>query len=385
MYDKMASKMKVLILADPASPHTIKWVTNLSKKNIEIYLFGLTGYKPDNYSNIPNLKVHSLQLDWKVFAKPDGAPSKINYLKAVPVIRKIIREFKPDILHAHYASSYGLLGALSRFHPFILSVYGSDVYTFPRKNIFTKKLFMFNLLAADKILSTSYIMAEETKQYTKKQIEVTPFGVDLNIFHPLVRKEILFGKNDIVVGTVKSLEDKYGIDFLIKAFKLVKDRYPELPLKLLIVGKGTKESELKKLVVELGISDVTTFTGFVDYDKVHRYHNMIDIAVFVSTEDSESFGVSVLEASACAKPVIVSDAGGLSEVVEKDVTGLIVRKKNIAQTADAIEELLLNKDLRLRLGENGRERVGEKYNLYDNIAQMVGIYNRCYAALGKME
>ena len=239
--------------------------------------------------------------------------------------------------------------------------------------------------AADKILSTSYIMAEEIKQFTKKQIEVTPFGVDLNIFHPSVRKEILFGKNDIVVGTVKSLEDKYGIEFLIKAFNLVKDRYPELPLKLLIVGKGTKESALKKLVVELGIVNVTKFTGFVDYNEIHEYHNMIDIAVFVSTEDSESFGVSVLESSACAKPVIVSDAGGLPEVVEQDVTGLIVGKKNIAQTADAIEELLLNKDLRLRLGENGRERVREKYNLEDNISQMVGIYNRCYAALGKME
>ena len=385
MYDKMGSKMKVLILADPASPHTIKWVNSLLRKNIEILLFGLTGYKLDNYSKSQNLTIHSLRLDGKVFAKPDGDPSKINYLKAVPVIRKIIREFKPDILHAHYASSYGLLGALSRFHPFILSVYGSDVYSFPRKNIFTTKLFKFNLSAADKILSTSNIMAKEIKKYTKKQIEVTPFGVDLNIFHPSVREENLFGKNDIVVGTVKSLEDKYGIEFLIKAFKLVKDRHPQLSLKLLLVGKGTKEGELKKHVVELGISDVTTFTGFVDYDKVHKYQNMIDIAVFVSTEDSESFGVSVLEASACAKSVIVSDAGGLPEVVEKDVTGLIVRKKDIAQTADAIEELLLNKDLRLRLGENGRERVGGKYNLDDNIAQMVGIYNRCYAAHGKME
>ncbi|MHB8579929.1 MAG: glycosyltransferase [Ignavibacteriaceae bacterium] len=373
--------MKVLILADPSSPHTIKWVTNLSKKNIEIFLFGLTGYKPDNYSNIPDLKIYSLQLDGKLFAKRDGALSKVYYLKAIPFIRKIIREFKPDILHAHYASSYGLLGALSRFHPFILSVYGSDVYTFPRKNIFAKKLFKFNLSKADKILSTSCIMAEETMQYIKKQIEVTPFGVDLNIFRPSVKKEILFDRNDIVIGTVKSLEDKYGIDFLIRTFKLVKDRYPELPLKLLIVGKGTKESELKRLVVELGIEDVTKFTGFVNYDEIHEYQNMIDIAVFVSTEDSESFGVSVLEASACGKPVIVSDAGGFPEVVEKDVTGLIVGKRNIAGTAEAIEELLLNRDLRLRLGENGTERVREKYNLNDNISQMIGIYK---AVLGKM-
>ncbi len=367
--------MKILILADPASPHTIKWVTNLSKKNIEIFLFGLTGYKTGTYSNLPNLKIQTLGMKGKVFTKPDGALSKINYLKALPVIKKIIREFNPDILHAHYASSYGLLGALSRFHPFVLSIYGSDVYTFPSKNIFTKKLFKFNLRAADKILSTSNIMAEEITKYTKKQVEITPFGIDLNIFHPAVREENLFSENDIVVGTVKSLEDKYGIEYLIKAFKLVKDRHTETSLKLLITGKGTKERELKELVAELRIGDVTTFTGFVDYDNVHKYQNMIDIAVFISTEDSESFGVSVLEASACAKPVIVSDAGGLPEAVEKNITGLIVKKKNIMQTADAIEELLFNNELRLRLGENGRKRVSKKYNLEDNVLQMLGIYN----------
>ncbi|PIX95484.1 MAG: glycosyltransferase family 4 protein, partial [Ignavibacteria bacterium CG_4_10_14_3_um_filter_37_18] len=139
---------------------------------------------------------------------------------------------------------------------------------------------------------------------------------------------------------------------------------------------GTKEAVLKKIVFELGIENVTIFTGFIDYDEIPKYHNMIDISVFVSIDDSESFGVSVLEAMACAKPVIVSDAGGLPEVVKKNVTGLIVERKNSVQTSNAIEELLLNKDMRLKFGANGRERVKNKYSLEDSVSQMIKVYEQ---------
>lgn len=93
----------------------------------------------------------------------------------------------------------------------------------------------YNLKKADKILSTSNVMAKETKLYTNKDIEVTPFGIDIEQFKPMVF-ESLFDKDDIVIGTVKSLEEVYGIEYLIRAFKIISDKYENLPLKLLIVG-----------------------------------------------------------------------------------------------------------------------------------------------------
>jgi len=364
--------MKILLLGDPESVHTQRWANALAKRGIEIFLFGLYEYKKEWFHPSVKIFVPHSYLDIK--SKPDGSFSKLVYLRNIFALKNFIKKIGPNIVHAHYASSYGLLGALSRFHPLITSVYGSDIYLFPQKNILTKYLLIFNLFSATTILSTSKVMAEETKLYTTKNIEVTPFGIDTNIFSPSNTKEKLFSQKDIVVGTVKTLENKYGIDYLIKAFKIVKDKYPLLPLKLLIVGKGSKERELKNLVIELGLQSITIFTGFLDYDRIPEYHNMIDIPVFVSIEDSESFGVSVLESSACGKPVIVSDAGGLPEVVEKDVTGLIVKRKNVEQTAMAIERLLLDQDLRSIFGINGRKRVIEKYNLDDCVTQMIRIY-----------
>ena len=194
--------MKILILGDPGSAHVIKWVKYLCNKSINIYLFGLNEFEEKEYLGIENLKIKSLNMNGEIFKKQDGNFTKLNYLKAFPTIKKIIQEFKPDIMHAHYASSYGLLGALSGFHPYILSVYGSDVFNFPNRNFLTKYLFRFNLRRADKILSTSRIMAKEIRIYTEKEIEVTPFGIDIDFFKPL-KVENIFNKDDIVIGTIK--------------------------------------------------------------------------------------------------------------------------------------------------------------------------------------
>ncbi len=364
--------MKVLMLADPGSAHTIKWVNYLLKKDIKIFLFGLSDFNEEDYSSTENLKVESLRIKNPIFTRNDGSFSKVRYLKAVTSIKKIIKEFNPDILHSHYASSYGLLGVLSGFHPLIISVYGSDVFNFPKKNLIARNILKFNLAKADKVLSTSKIMAEELGSYTTKEIEATPFGIDISIFNPYDTKENLFNKNDIVVGTIKSLEDKYGIEYLIKAFKVVKEKHPEISLKLLLVGGGTKQNHYKKMVSDLGLTDATIFTGYVSPKEIPNFHNMMDISVFVSLE--ESFGVSVLEACACSKPVIVSNAGGLPEIVENNFSGIIVEKKNIKEIAGAIEKLLMNKELRTLFGKNGRERVIRFYNINDNVRQMIDIY-----------
>ncbi len=365
--------MKVLMLADPAASHTIKWVNSLSEKGIEIYLFGFGSYNPSVLNK--NVKVETFNTPDKIKAKTDGAVSKIIYFTALKRINSLIKKIKPDILHSHYASSHGLIGALTNFHPYIISVWGSDIYNFPAKTIFHRKIIEYSLIKADKILSTSKTMLLHTKKYTDKNIEVTPFGVDINKFKPMSVQSV-FTPDDFVIGTIKSLEKKYGIEYLIKAFSIVKNKLPSIPLKLLIVGSGKLEWYLKNLVNELNLSNDTIFTGHISPVEVPKFHNMLDIYVSLSIEESESFGVAILEASACEKPVVVSNVGGLPEVVEHNISGLIVESKNITEAATAIEKLVLDGVLRKKLGKAGRERVTNYYNWEDNVAQMINIYRQ---------
>lgn len=363
--------MKILILSDLNSPHTLKWVRSLAANNLQIHVCGLSGCDSDVYEECKNVKIYSLGVDVQ-FSKTGNDISKLRYLFALFKLKRLIKEIQPNILHAHYATSYGLLGAFSGFQPFVISVWGSDVFDFPKKSIVHKVILQFILSRARKICSTSYIMAKEVANYTAKNIEVVPFGVDLNLFK---KKDIqsLYNKDDIVIGTIKTLEEKYGVEYLIMAFSLLKEKYLNLPLKLLIGGGGSLEGKLKKLTDDLGLKGDVLFVGKIAYDAVSVFHNMITIPVFLSI--SESFGVAAVEAAACEKVAVVSNVGGLPEVVENGVTGFVVSSRDVEEATKMIEKLIFDQKLRDKMGRAARDRVCKLYDWQQNVRQQIDIYN----------
>lgn len=366
--------MKVLILADPGNTHTIKWVNSLSNQGITINVFGLSNYNSSDYPR-KNIVINTIGFDdAKGSSYKMGLIKKLKYLLSLPKLLKIIKKFKPDIIHAHYATSYGLLGALSMFHPYIISVWGSDVYEFPKKSYLHKKILQFNLKKADLILSTSQIMAKQINLYTSKPISITPFGVDIEKFTPSNKKKST--DNQIIIGTVKALRPIYGIDYLIRAFKSIKQDLPNKKLKLKIIGGGDEiyKNELIDLSCELGIEADVDFIDRVPNNDIPKHLNSMDI--FVALSNYESFGVAVIEASACEVPVVVSDAPGLKEVVDDKHTGLVVPAQNESAAARAIMELLCNKEVRRAYGRNGRNKVKAQYNWNDNVDQMIQLYKK---------
>jgi glycosyltransferase involved in cell wall biosynthesis len=332
-------------------------------------LFSFNKCIVDNYNQFKNISLESAGLSADKFQDEDYLV-KLLYLKSIVQVKNLLKSFNPDILHAHYASSYGMIGAFSAFHPFVLSVWGTDVFNFPRKSLVHRKIFEFNLVKADRVLSTSNFMAKEVKKYTDKVVDVIPFGIDLEVYKSISEKK-LFRSDDIVLGTVKSLESQYRIDVLITSFKSLKEKHPTLPLKLLIVGKGSKEKKLKDLVKSFGIEKDTVFSGYIKPNEVPSYHKMFNVEVYLS---DESFGVSALEASACGKPVIASSTGGLAEIIINNETGFLVESKNVEQIVEAVEKLIFNKNLLEEFGKNGKDRVEKYFNWEDNVDQMVKIY-----------
>jgi len=159
--------MKILLLADPASSHVVKWANGLHEKGLEVSIFGVSAYDPTQYND--GIKIDLFTIPQFIKWQTIGNFLKATYLLALPRLRKKIKKFKPDIVHAHSVSSYGLLGALSGFHPFAASVWGSDIYNFPQKSDFFKKIIVYNLKKADMIFSTSKVMAEETKKIYKQK------------------------------------------------------------------------------------------------------------------------------------------------------------------------------------------------------------------------
>ncbi len=361
--------MRVLFLADINSIHTQRWAIALKNRGAHIGVFSLNPV----YSGNPDLD--GIQVFCPTHFNRDlshkGLFAKLKYLTLVTAVRRCISSFIPDIVHAHYASSYGILGSLSRFHPFILSVWGSDVFDFPKRSFLTRLLLRYNFRNADQILSTSHVMAREIGKYSRKKILITPFGIDTTLFKPNKTGQPSMS-DSIIIGTTKALEPEYGIEYLIRAFGHLHEKHPDLSLKLVIAGGGSLEQDLRNLVVSLKLEKEVIFAGKIPHDAIPAFLNQLDIYAALSI--SESFGVSIIEASACELPVVVSSAGGLKEVVEDGVTGLLVKPENPRETMTALEKLLINEDLRREMGRNGRKRVEKIYNWTDNVDEMLKIY-----------
>ncbi len=362
-----AVKTRLVILSARSSIHTVRWVNALAERGHKVHLVTMhMGGDPLH----PEVSVHELRV---------GAPW--GYFFNVWKLRRILKKIQPDILHAHYITGYGTLGSLSGFQPRILSVWGSDIFSFPVFSLVNEWLVKLNLRKSRWICSTSSTMARQTIAIdpdVKSKIIVTPFGVDLNRFFPsaLPRRADGF----ITIGTVKALDFKYGVDILLRAFaetiNVLERTSIDLStkLRLRIVGGGPLADALKELAVDLGIANQVHFVGVVPHAEVPNELRKMDIYVAVSREDSESFGVAIVEASACGLPVVVSDAGGLPEVVDHGVTGFVVPRNSPVQLANCLLELINSESLCRKFGENGVAKVKELYDWSDNVTQMEKIY-----------
>lgn len=351
--------MKICYLADINSAHTKKWCNYFLGKGNEVNVISL------HDGELEGVNVYSLELDENM-AKSEKSTGKIGYLKKIRRVKQIINSIKPDILHAHYASSYGLLGALSGYHPYIISLWGSDILLFPNEGLIQKRIIKYNLRKADRIFSTSKYMIEEARKYTNKNIDITPFGIDLNIFYNKnIRKS-----DEIVIGIVKSLEKIYGIDYLINSVSILLKKYPKYNIKLKILGEGTQKENLENLVEELSISEQVEFLEYRDLNGVSDFYNKIHIGVFPSL--SESFGVTVVEAQACGVPVVVSDIKAFYESTIPGETSLICEAKNVDSIVHAIERLLLNNRLYTDMSKRSEKFAKDNFDI-NKIFKRIGL------------
>ncbi|MBK7378247.1 MAG: glycosyltransferase [Ignavibacteriales bacterium] len=372
--------MKVLLLADSSSPHTIKWANALSESGCEIFVFSLHENTFHKIIYHKNIRLESACFSNTYRFSHSSIISKGKYLKIIFRIKKIISEFRPDIIHAHYATSYGLLGALLFFKPYIISVWGTDVLSFPQSTLLSRILFKFILSRATQISATTKYLADESTKYTSRNINVIPFGIDTNQFK--FTKSTLFDEGKfMIIGAVKSFEEPYGIEYLIKAFAQVSSKFSKLNLRLLLVGQGSLEKKLKQLTQELNIEEEVIFTGFIPPQEVSRYHNSLDIAVYPSIY--EGFGVAIAESMSCSKPVIASNVGGIPELIESGKNGLLVESKNVKYLSEAIEKLILNKELRIKLGEMAREKILNEYSWEKSLNLMLDLYSHAITTSNK--
>ena len=223
----------------------------------------------------------------------------------------------------------------------------------------------FVLGRVDGRIAVSEPARELVSKYFEGDYRIIPNGIDLGDYGPHVEK--FEWAND---GTVRILfvgrfeESRKGFKYLLRAFPLVKQQFPNA--KLVVVGGGRPE-KFEGLIERLGITDIE-FKGFVSSEDKARYYASCDVMAVPST-GGESFGYTVVEPMAAGKPVVATDIAGYRSVMTNGENGVLVEPRDPMALALGLVRVLSDSDLRAKIGTNGREDA-QKYS-WDRVATSV--------------
>lgn len=225
---------------------------------------------------------------------------------------------------------------------------------------------------ADQVIVNSNFMNKDTQRLfnmTQEKVKTIPNGIDLDKFEGFDRdyafRRNYAADNEKIILTLGRIVQEKGIQHLIAAMPKIMKYYNDV--KLVIGGKGPKMDDLKRLVKDLGIENKVYFAGFISGDDLQRMYKSADVSVFPSTY--EPFGIVALEAMLAGIPTVVSDIGGLDEIVSHKVDGMKAYAGNLNSLADSILEVLHDKDLADKVVKNASRKVKELFN-WDRISEM---------------
>ncbi len=269
----------------------------------------------------------------------------------------LIKRVKPDVIHAHWLIPTGLFAVLCREKcPVVVTGHGADIFGLS-SGMFSwfKKV---TLLKSQGITVVSKSLAEQVRPLLpeSRSVEVLPMGVDDGLFSTSKRSENLkqsINPNGFILLYVGRLTEKKGVGFLLDAFEKVVRRQDDLVL--VVVGDGEEKQALLDLAENLDIADKVVFTGALPNEKLPPYYAVADIFIGPSIVavggDTEGFGLTFMEASFSGCLLIGSRVGGISDIIEDGVTGLLVEPGDSTELAFKIRWSLENWDTVLRLKE----------------------------------
>jgi glycosyltransferase involved in cell wall biosynthesis len=283
---------------------------------------------------------------------------------------RIVRTHKIDVIHAHWLVPQGLVAALAGLitrRPVVVTAHGADIYGL--RGGVTSAIKRWVLRRMNRITAVSQHLAETVMELTPDRpvnVDVVSMGVDTERFHARRNAATLrrkLGVNGPLVLFVGRLAEKKGLRYLIDAMPGVLKQHPDATL--VIVGDGPLRGELSLHARDLKLGESVRFLGARSPKDLPEFYSAADVfvgpSIIAEGGDTESFGLVFAEAMACGSPVIASDTGGVSDLVQHEKTGLLVPQRDPEAITMAVCRVLADKDLARRLRRNARAHVQRSF------------------------
>ena len=324
---------------------------------------GVKVYRVDNYMIHPNSFI-----DWIM---------QLNFNMAAKASEIINKEGKFDVIHAHdWLVAYSAKQLKEAYNiPLVSTIHATEsgrnsgIHDDTQRYINDTE-WMLTYESSEVIVNSNFMKTDIQRLFglPYEKINVIPNGINLNNFEGIerdydFRRQYAMDNEKIILYVGRLVYEK-GIQHLIAAMPKVLNHYNDA--KLVICGRGGMMDELKAEAKNLGVEDKVYFAGYCDSGKVQKMYKCADVAVFPSTY--EPFGIVALEGMLSGVPTVVSDVGGLNEIVEHGVNGMKAYAGNSNSIADSVLSLLFDAKLGDTVSKNAVRKVKELYN-WNKIAQ----------------
>lgn len=347
---------RILFFADAASVHTRRWVAAVVERGAEAIIISR---QP---GEVPGAR--------KVIVIEPGL-DKLGWFRALPEVRRearrLMADFKPDLVHGHYVTSYGLWAAACGLSvPKVLTAWGSDILVTPRESRLMRLVVGWSLRQADLITADSLDVVKEIAGYhPSAPVHQILWGADTDKFCPGTPAP------DFEVVSLRSWEPNYNIDLIIEAFARFVSLRPHSQARLHLLGGGPMEPVLQERVASLRLLQQVRFHGRVGdqamVDAIQRAR------VSVSVPASDATSVSVLESMACGLPIIASDLPANRQWIDER-GGWITPVRDVAAVTDALVSAHDHPQQAQAMGLHNRELIEREASRRGQMDRMWQLY-----------
>lgn len=281
----------------------------------------------------------------------------------------VIREFKPHLLHAHFATEATAkareLSALTGV-PYTFTAHGYDIHRKPPAD-FRDRALLARAVVTVSDANADYIASNF--QVPRGKIRVIPCGVDTDEFCPMLPA----AQSDVlppwIVCVARHVKVK-NLALLLDA--CVELRWNNVPFRCAMIGDGPLRKELLAKRDELRLQSLVAMPGALDQAEVLKWWQRA--AVGVLSSENEGMPVSLMEAAACGVPVVAPAVGGIPELVADGETGLLTKPNDVLNFAAKLEQLLKGESLRIKMGQAARRRAVEKFSVQHQVEQLLAMW-----------
>ncbi|MBN1656839.1 MAG: glycosyltransferase [Anaerolineae bacterium] len=353
------------------SIHTRRWVEYFAARGHDVHLITVQPPRPPLPAGVT---LHDLT--------QSGPTSKFRYLTWARQTRKIVRQLRPDVLHAHQVNRPGWVAAAAGFHPFVVTAWGSDLLVTPHESWIMRQITRWVLRRADYVTCLSRNLADAARALgaDPSALDVAPWGINTDLFHPAADRAALRARLGLSPGPVilspRSLKPLYNPLDIAAAIPAVLHSLPsaQFIVRTHIFDPGTLD-RFKAEIQQQGAGTAVRYIGDLDSEQaIADLYRASD--VIVSVPSSDGTPASVLEALACGALPVLSDLPSLREWIEDERHGLFVPLHDVEAIGHAIVRLVTDEPLRDSMKNNVARLIAERADSEVLMEQNEQIYER---------